>query len=321
MMDDPDDPPDVAPDARSVPPDEAFGLLGNETRIEILRALWEAHEPYEAASGVKFSELFERVDMADSGNFTYHLEKLGEHFVRQTDDGYELTRAGFSVVQTVIAGSVHETPGLDMAEVDARCPLCGSTIAVSYNRDRAVMVIRCTECPGDWNRNWPHGTIFAFDMPPAGLRDRTPGDAFRAMLSWRIHRIETMVTGVCPACAGTVERSLSVCEDHDPGDDAVCSACGNRFQTVVTRVCTVCKEGLRVPVLGEVLFHPAVTAFCYERGIDHRIGTWDAIARAHEYEQTILSTDPLRLRVTIPVGEEELRMTLDEDLSVVDVGE
>jgi DNA-binding transcriptional ArsR family regulator len=27
-------------------PDEAFALLGDETRIAILRALWEVHEPF-----------------------------------------------------------------------------------------------------------------------------------------------------------------------------------------------------------------------------------------------------------------------------------
>lgn len=304
-----------------VPPGEAFALLGNETRIEILRALWETHDPDEADSGVPFSVLFDQIDMEDTGNFTYHLEKLCEHFVQQTDTGYELTRAGFTVVQTVIAGSVHQAPALDEAEVDALCPLCGSEIAVS-TRTKDTIVIRCTQCPGHWTENWPQGTIFAFDMPPAGLRNRTPDEVFRGTLSWRTHRIETMVAGVCPVCAGTVDRSLTLCEDHHPeADDGVCTACGKRFQTVVTHVCTVCKEKLRIPIAGEVLFHPAVIAFFYDRGIEHRIGSWDAIARAHDYEHTILSTDPLRLLVTFPLGEDEIRVTLDEELTVVDVSE
>lgn len=305
-----------------VPPGEAFALLGNETRIEILRALWETHDPNEPDSAVPFSVLFDQIDIADTGNFTYHLEKLCEHFVRQTDAGYQLTRAGFTVVQTVTAGSVHQAPTLAAAEVDAVCPLCESEIAVSTNRAKDTVVIRCTQCPGHWNENWPQGTIFAFDMPPAGLRNRTPDDVFRAILTWRTHQIETMVAGVCPVCAGTVDRSFTLCEDHHPdSDDGVCAACGKRFQTVVTHICTVCKEKLRIPIAGEVLFHPAVISFFYDRGIEHWIGSWDAIARAHEYDHTVLSTEPLRLLVTFPLNEDEIHITLDEELNVVDVNE
>lgn len=314
-------PSEVASDTQNVPPNEAFALLGNETRIDILQTLWEAHEPYEADAGISFSTLYELVDINDTGNFDYHLKKLSGHFIRQTDTGYELTKAGSAVVQTVIAGTVHKTPTFDMAEVDAVCPRCDGPIAISYDRERDVMVIQCTECPGNWHQNWPRGTIFAFDMPPAGLRNRTPNEAFQAMLSWRLHRIETMVDEVCPVCAGKVETSYKLCEEHDPSEDGICTACRNRFQTVVTHICTVCKEKLRIPLLGEVLFHPAVTAFFYNRGIEHKIGDWDAIAQAHGYNQTILSTDPLRLQVTISIDEDDLRITLDEDLTTVDVSD
>lgn len=306
--------------ANGVPPGEAFALLGNETRIEILQELWASHDPNGSDGGVLFSDLFERVDIEDTGNFTYHLEKLGDHFVRKTDTGYELTRAGFAVVQTVIAGSVHRTPTFDMASVDAECPLCGSEIAVSYSRTKDTIVIQCTQCPGHWPENWPEGTIFAFDMPPAGLRERSPEEVFRAILTWRTHRIETMVDEVCPVCSGWVDRSLTLCEDHRV-DERVCDACGKRFQAVVAHVCSVCKETLRIPLAGEVLFHPAVIAFFYDHGIEHWIGTWEAILRAHEFELAIPSTEPLRLQVTFPRGTDEIRITLDEELSVLDVSE
>jgi hypothetical protein len=73
---------------------EAFATLGNETRLSILLALWEAYEPFVATNAVAFSELRERVGMRDSGQFNYHLDKLRGHFVRKTDAGYELRRAG-----------------------------------------------------------------------------------------------------------------------------------------------------------------------------------------------------------------------------------
>lgn len=52
------------------PPDSVFGLLGDETRLDILQALWEQYDPTATDNAVAFSELFDRVDVADTGNFT-----------------------------------------------------------------------------------------------------------------------------------------------------------------------------------------------------------------------------------------------------------
>jgi hypothetical protein len=63
-------------DERPVDPERAFRLLSDETRVGILRGLWEASN-----DAVSFSELRERVGTPDSGQFNYHLGKLREHFV------------------------------------------------------------------------------------------------------------------------------------------------------------------------------------------------------------------------------------------------
>lgn len=62
-------------------PDDAFGLLGNETRLAILQALGDAADP------LSFSELRDRVWVSDSGQFNYHLDQLTGPFVGQTDEG------------------------------------------------------------------------------------------------------------------------------------------------------------------------------------------------------------------------------------------
>jgi DNA-binding transcriptional ArsR family regulator len=95
---------------------EAFKLLGDETRLAILLALWEAHEPFADGDAVGFSTLRDRVGTADSGRFNYHLDRLTDHFVRRTDDGYELREAGLTVGRSVIAVAGFETPtGLRVA--------------------------------------------------------------------------------------------------------------------------------------------------------------------------------------------------------------
>jgi hypothetical protein len=93
---------------------EALSVLGNETRIRILQALADAAEP------LSFTELRESVGIRDTGKFNYHLTKLCEYFVRETDDGYELGHAGSRVVAASQAAA-NPVPSDAVEE----CPVCG----------------------------------------------------------------------------------------------------------------------------------------------------------------------------------------------------
>lgn len=99
-------------------PADALSVLGDETRIAILRALAEAEGP------LTFTDLRERVGIRDTGRFNYHLTKLCEHFVRDTRDGYELGHAG----SRVIAAAGVETEAVvepQASDPDGECPVCG----------------------------------------------------------------------------------------------------------------------------------------------------------------------------------------------------
>ncbi|MFQ3295876.1 MAG: DNA-binding transcriptional ArsR family regulator, partial [Halobacteriales archaeon] len=103
-------------------PAEAFAAIGNETRLAILEAIWEANE-----RPVAFSDLRETVGMRDSAQFNYHLQQLTDGFVvkvdpneadprgtpssnRRSDGGYDLRNAGEKVVRSVLAGTFNEHP-------------------------------------------------------------------------------------------------------------------------------------------------------------------------------------------------------------------
>lgn len=101
-------------------PVEAFAVLADETRLDILRTLAEADEP------LSFSRLRDRVGVRDSGRFSYHLRQLREYFVRETDGGYELGHAGSRVVAATGARSDQFDSGAEAAaDADAACPVCG----------------------------------------------------------------------------------------------------------------------------------------------------------------------------------------------------
>lgn len=301
-------------DGSAQPPDSVFGLLGDETRLDILQTLWERYDPEATDNAVTFSELFDRVDVTDTGNFNYHLGRLTEQFVRRTDEGYELASPGLKIVRAVVAGGVTGDPVLASSPVDATCERCGGRMAISY--EDGTTWARCTACEGYWPRRG--GELFGFSLPPAGLRDRAPDEILDATIVYSIHRFETMTQGVCPECGGRVSATLSVCADHDP-DDGVCPACESSFAGVVRLVCATCKFAWRCPSYAVVSHHPALVSFYYDHGVKHVPATWAAIIRGLRWHETVVSTDPALIRLTVRRDGDRVRFLLDETGTVVEV--
>ena len=147
---------------------DAFGVLGNETRLAILLALWEAYEPHAADNTLSFTELRDRVGVRQGGQFNYHPEKVVGEFVRKTDEGYELRRSGLVLVQSIISGTGLEEPTLEPTEVEATCRFCGAPTAVTYENVYVYQV--CTECEG-----WAEPDDEHPDGASSGGRSNRPG--------------------------------------------------------------------------------------------------------------------------------------------------
>jgi DNA-binding transcriptional ArsR family regulator len=91
-----DKPTEDVGDVETLPPDRAFELLSNETRIAILRVLASADEEC-----LPFSILRKRVGIDDSGQFNYHLNRLAGHYVRRTRDGYIICQTGTDALEAI----------------------------------------------------------------------------------------------------------------------------------------------------------------------------------------------------------------------------
>lgn len=104
-------------------PTDALTVLGDETRIAIVRALAAAEDP------VPFSELRRRAGVDDPGRFNYHLSKLREYFVREADGGYTLREAGSRVVAAAGVAERGEqsagSTGIEGENGSETCPVCG----------------------------------------------------------------------------------------------------------------------------------------------------------------------------------------------------
>lgn len=190
-------------------PDDAFSVLGNETRMEIIQVLAEATDP------LPFSELRERVGVSDCGQFNYHLDKLADHFVENAEDGYSLLRAGQRIIEAVVSGAVTETPIIEPTPVDWPCSQCGAATEVSYQQE--WVALSCTECPGLYGEGivadesapeeqLEHGYLGGLSLPSAAVQDREVDEVVRTAFAWDFLERMARAHGICPRCAAQVNR-------------------------------------------------------------------------------------------------------------------
>lgn len=320
---------EAAAGAAGPEPVEAFKLLGDETRLAILLALWEAYDPLAGDNTVPFSALYDRVNVSDSGTFTYHLDKLVGNYVESVDDGYRLRNSGLNLVRAVIAGAGLEERRLEPVGIPRRCTQCNAPVEMSYDDERLYHT--CTECDGhigpNSTENSPRGTLLAYDsFNPAGLTDRTPEEVFVAS-SIEYHRsITLLIRGVCPECSGPVDKTVAVCEEHHAPPGELCAACGTWNEVRVSFVCSVCKNSGSYPAWVAVFDHPAIVGFYYDHGFEMTFGLDDPEDCAELWrrlirDQELVSRGPLRVQVTVTAGDDVLRLLLDDDLEVIEVTE
>jgi ribosomal protein S27AE len=300
-------------------PDDAFSVLGNETRIQILRTLGEAAEP------LSFSALYERVEMPDTGNFSYHLDKLSGHFVRQTDSGYDLHQSGRRVVEAIRSGAVTQAPVMEPTEVEKPCSYCGTSILVSYHEEQVRKY--CPECVGTYGTmtveagasgDAEYGYLGALDLPPAGLHGRPPIGVLEAAYRWSLLEHFAWAEGICPRCAAAVVSSGAVCEDHDATEGA-CDRCDGRYAVNVHYRCPTCHSDHGGMFANHLLTHPALLTFL----LAHDVNPLSPPARRFSasvwvYEEEVSSTEPFEAAFTFTIDGDSLTMTVDDDLTVTD---
>jgi len=282
----------------TVDPEDAFAALADDTRVDILRALW-SDEDQQAT----FSELREAVGMADSGQFNYHLDRLVGRFVHKTDDGYELTLAGMAVNGAIEAGAFTMDGRLDPVDLEEPCPVCGGERTFRYEDEEAV--VSCADCSFGLGAS----------VPPGVFVDCDPGEAPAVASRYFQAIVRQVADGFCWHCEGPVTlsvRPLAATGDGDPPADVPdvpvahfeCERCGN----VITSD------------LGSAFIdHPAVAGFYFDHDVDvfdHPFGTFDTL---DPDRSEIRERDPFRASVTFPADGEAVTLVVDGDGAVLAV--
>jgi|AntRauTorcE11897_2_1112592.scaffolds.fasta_scaffold01574_11 DNA-binding transcriptional ArsR family regulator len=274
-------------------PEEAFALLGDDTRIGILRALGEVPD-----GAMSFSALRERVGTEDSGRFNYHLRKLQGTFVRKTDAGYELTYAGRQIVGAMYAGTYTANATIESTPVEGECPMCGGGLQYEYAEETVRMT--CTDCEEWYNE---------FSFPPGGLDQFTPAELPLAFDRWMHHSVSGIIEGFCHTCAGRMHGEVVLDDDPDASRPAH-----------VEYQCDRCGSTARTAGATPVHYHPAVEGFLFEHGIDPtEMPSWQVWNRIPRPDVEVVSRDPPTLAVTLAYEGERVVATVEADASVTDV--
>lgn len=289
MTDEPSDV-DSAVNVERRSPDEVFGLLSSEVRVGILRTLGET--PNKALT---FSELYDRVEMADSGNFNYHLDQLMGVFVRESS-GYELTHAGERIIGAIHAGTYTTNATVEPIQVGWNCLLCGSDMIAEYTNEKAVF--RCVDCNEGARFSFPTGSLDQF------AREELP----YAFARWWHHLGQQFIDGFCSYCAGRMEGELvrlpgGTEDDPKPSQaEFECRRCG---AVAIVSGATI------------ATFHPVVEGFFAEHGFDvwasHPSQVWGEM---DAFDSAVLSEEPPRIEMQFEYEDEMAVAEIEPDATI-----
>lgn len=283
-------------------PEAAFAVLADETRVAILRTLWETEE-----TPLSFSALRERVGVTDSGRFNYHLDKLVGGFVARTDEGYELTVAGRRVNGALHAGSFTADIAVEPISLEDPCQHCGGTYSLEYEDQAAI--VHCDSCDIQYHFVVPARTV------QRASRAELPAIASQYLLA----TIRHTVRGFCTNCDGPTTPAITPVEAITASVDDVPESIIEAGVPMVQYDCTLCGATVTVALELALLDHPAVVSFYHERGIDVRDRPVWTLPTVDGDSITVQSREPWRVTVTYRNSADTLALTVDDSLQVVDV--
>jgi len=290
-------------------PAAAFQLLGDDTRVAIVSALTDRRREHPEDPTLTFSDLRHEVGTPDSGRFNYHLDKLRDRFVQQTEDGYELTYAGEQMAAAIVSGAYSTGVRLDPLDLDHDCPFCDAPVTARYE-DGYVFVTCDDDHP-----------LFTNGVPPGAAEHRSMAAVLSIAVRTLFGDLLLANDDVCPRCFGSMATEIRELEITALGDGATLpAALENEILWQYVATCEACGEQFNTPVGGTVLMHPAIVSFFWEHGRDLTTEyPWLFGFVGDPRKTTLVSEDPLRLRVDVELDGDHLGVTVGESARVVDL--
>lgn len=234
--------------ATAVSTEQAFSLLGDETRLQILLELAIVAREDGYTVGLPFSELRKRVGVTDSGRFNYHLEKLTGVFIEKTDDErYVAAFPGLAVVSAVFAGTYAGDTSQLEESAPWQCRQCEQQMQMAYEHGQFSLT-----CP-------EHGINIGFPAPPGAVKDRSLQELADIVFIRALTNMDLARQGICPECWGHTSLTFPADTEEQPlessqvGAEITCTRCWVRYTTTIRGILTG---------------HPAVRSLYQESGYE-----------------------------------------------------
>lgn len=287
----PSDPPEASDE-------EAFALVGNGIRAEIVRTLGRYDYEHSTESTLSFSDLREKsnTDIVSS-QFNYHLQKLVGRYVEKAGDGYRLRPEGKNLYRTIRAGTFTRGDSLAPIGLQQSCYYCDSELELAY--DDGMFTVQCHECE----------TLYDLILaPPSALR--TDDHVRSRVVQYNYHLRQAFARGVCPTCMNALTT-----EFVNPSDTGFTDVVEREIY--VYRACDYCGNHSYLSLGSVFLHHPAVIGFCYERGLNvMETPRWELAFAATDRHVTVRSKDPMEVSLTITADNESLELIVNEELAI-----
>ena len=278
-------------------PETALAVLASEHRLSILQAFYEAYEPgtIEVDRSLSFTEIYERTDTTSTAQLSYHVEKLVGRYLTETADGYALTYAGVKLRQALRTGTYTDVPDREAIPIEEDCPVC-NTAALEARCVENYVEIYCTD----------HGDAIGLLPFPPSRSGHGNGEFLRALNRYHRYQFGLAIDGICPECGGEIEPVFELHDDPDRQHDAW-----------LRLSCETCGWWRGMPSLFAVLEHPVVVGFYADHGENVRDRPFWYLGA--NWDEEILSEDPLRVAISTRLDGDELRVAVDDDLDVFDI--
>ncbi len=279
-----------SPDEHDARIRDAFLLLADETRLDIIETLRHAEN-----SPLSYGTLKNALAIRDSGRFNYHLDKLTGTFVSKTEDGYALSSSASALYQAVLSTrpiAEHPSPTFDIAEP---CPECGASFEICYKYE--WIVSHCPNCESQ---------RFAYPFPAGAFAGRTDREALEAVIQRMYHHISLAQQGVCPYCSGTMTAEWLT--DHDTA-----------FPTavLVRYTCLLCGMELHTSVAAMIKQHSPIVSLFDDYGIDLReTPPWEFRRYVPRDGVTVRSASPVRIEISVRIEGDVFTVFVDECMEI-----
>jgi len=283
---------------------DVFGLLSDETRIDILRTV--AHAQYEerqtGVTELSFSDIYDRVDVDSTSKLSYHVGELTGTFLRKHENGYAFTHAGEQLVRFILSENYRDPPAFGTIETRGNCLFCGGSPLEAQLEDQ-YFLIRCAEC------NRP---AFSYRIRPAQARSHSGHELIEAIIWEQVGDFLKMQQGVCPECAGQFQTEVMDAAEAGVGDLVPVS-----FGMI--NECDQCRRVMGIPLPYAAAYHPESIAFHWEHDIDILgTGVWEFNHYLQDGQWTTdrIQADPDEYQVELQQETGALRLYLDEHAAV-----